>query len=662
MTFGKCFISWMKEAGRGHLCAFAGWGTMFLYGILMITRLSFETDYTYFGIGSTELIWVCAGLGLLLAFLEFFYLLQQKKQDFYYSLPVKKSVVFWSRYAHGLVHFFAPFILVMAVCGIYQTSVDMEFAPFVGSYTVKSMLVFSGVFLIFYHIGILCVTVCGNVIAAVLVCAAVILYFPVLIETVLTTFCENYFTTYYKITLFEELNNILSPFSLSAHMSGSGVFEKPLILRFTPSGMSVAAALIWIFILFVFVAMAAGKRKAERTGRIFALNVAERVCETALAFLAGVWASGFIIDATAMAENGPLLSGLLGVAVSIAAVCGVHFLLEGLMKNPDTKFLRRKWQLIAACVASAAAGAAFPMGAPAYDGYLPDQVKAVGISVDGIGMDYDTYAEVSLKRECYDADALMDKYTLTAEGRTAAMGWLGMIIEQRETSEAYTYADVCYQTEDGRNHYRTYPVSREAVETFASVYETDEYKRTAYPAVGLENVSEDRFTWDDSVSSADLKMTIDEKEGLISAYNEDVADLEMRELATALPLGRVKVKSSETGNTTEMIIYPFFEHTCALLEKCGVDTGKTLADYPVKSVEIMETLFSAPVGSSGGMTRAYYEKPEDVEEWKQKLAPYDLDIQPLLYPLDHSKDISAEVEDTETNSISYVSCVLVPDA
>ena len=211
MTFGKCFISWMKEAGRGHLCAFAGWGTMFLYGILMITRLSFETDYTYFGIGSTELIWVCAGLGLLLAFLEFFYLLQQRKQDFYYSLPVKKSVVFWSRYAHGLVHFFAPFILVMAVCGIYQTSVDMEFAPFVGSYTVKSMLVFSGVFLIFYHIGILCVTVCGNVIAAVLVCAAVILYFPVLIETVLTTFCENYFTTYYKITLFEELNNILSP-------------------------------------------------------------------------------------------------------------------------------------------------------------------------------------------------------------------------------------------------------------------------------------------------------------------------------------------------------------------------------------------------------------------------------------------------------------------
>ena len=81
MTFGKCFINWIKEAGRGHLCAFAGWGTMFVYGVLLITRLSFNTDYTYFGVGSVELIWVCVGLGLFLGFSEFFYLLQQKKQD-----------------------------------------------------------------------------------------------------------------------------------------------------------------------------------------------------------------------------------------------------------------------------------------------------------------------------------------------------------------------------------------------------------------------------------------------------------------------------------------------------------------------------------------------------------------------------------------------------
>lgn len=674
MTFGKCFISWMKEAGRGHLCAFAGWGTLLLYGVLTITRLSFDTDYNYFGIGSAELKWVCAGLGLFLAFLEFFYLLWQKKQDFYYSLPVRKSMIFWSRYAHGLVHFLVPFILVMAVCGIYQTSVDMEFAPFVGSYTAKSMLVFAGVFLIFYHIGILCVTVCGNVISAVPVCAAWILYFPVLIKTAVTMFCENYFATYYKITLLEKLNNIFSPFHLSAYISGGDVFEKPLVLRFSPSALSVAAALVWIVLLFVLAAMAAGKRKAERTGRIFALSTAERVCEIGFSLLAGIWAAGFAIDASGMAKNSPLMAGLLGAAVSIAAVCAVHFLLEGLTKNPAAKLLRRKWQLAAVCAAAAAAGAAFPAGASAYDGYLPDpeKVAAVSISLDGIDMDYDAYVEVSRKGECYEAEKQMQRYTLTAEGRSAAMGWLGMVVEQqassrqglseKEAPEVYTYADVCYQTGDGGNHYRTYALSREAAEAFAAVYETDEYRQLAYPAVGLENVSEDRFTWDDSASSSDLKMTADEKEALIAAYREDVAELEMSELGMALPMGRMKIKSSETGNTTEMTVYPFFEQTCSLLEKCGVETGKMLADYPVKSVEVTETLFPTPAGSSGRVKREYYDRPEDVEEWKQKLAPYDFDVQPLLYPLDHTKDIRIEVEDTETNSTSYLSCVVVPDA
>ena len=93
-----------------------------------------------------------------------------------------------------------------------------------------------------------------------------------------------------------------------------------------------------------------------------------------------------------------------------------------------------------------------------------------------------------------------------------------------------------------------------------------------------------------------------------------------------------------------------------------METGKTLADYPVKSVEVTETLFPTPAGSSGGVKREYYDRPEDVEEWKQKLAPYDFDVQPLLYLLDHTKDIRIEVEDTETNSTSYLSCVVVPDA
>ena len=98
MTSAKCFINWMKEAGRGHLVAALGWGMFILYGILAVTRLSFDTQNTYFGIGGTvlELRWICMGLGILTAFIEFFYLFRQRQQDFYYSLPVSRGTVFWT--------------------------------------------------------------------------------------------------------------------------------------------------------------------------------------------------------------------------------------------------------------------------------------------------------------------------------------------------------------------------------------------------------------------------------------------------------------------------------------------------------------------------------------------------------------------------------------
>ena len=140
MTSVKCFSNWFKDAGRGHLSAFLSWGILIIYGITMLTRLSFDTDFTYFGIGSMELVWICAGLGILLAFFEFFYLLQSRKQDLYYSLPVSKSMIFWSRYVHGLVHFLAPLILVLVVCGIYEGSLDIQFLKVSVSYTGKSIL------------------------------------------------------------------------------------------------------------------------------------------------------------------------------------------------------------------------------------------------------------------------------------------------------------------------------------------------------------------------------------------------------------------------------------------------------------------------------------------------------------------------------------------
>lgn len=236
MTSAKCFINWVKEAGRCDLAAVLGWGSLILYGILAVTRLSFDTQSTYFGIGGTvlELRWICMGLGILAAFIEYFYLFRIRQQDFYYSLPVSRGTVFWSRYVHGLFHMLVPLILVMAVCGLYQTSIDPQFGSYAGIYTLKSMLVYGASYLVFYHLSILCIVICGTLISAIAVCAAGILYFPILTGNICVTLSENYFTTYYKNPLLERLYTVLSPERLTADLTGMRVFEKPFVLSFTP--------------------------------------------------------------------------------------------------------------------------------------------------------------------------------------------------------------------------------------------------------------------------------------------------------------------------------------------------------------------------------------------------------------------------------------------
>ena len=150
------------------------------------------------------------------------------------------------------------------------------------------------------HIGMLCITVCGNAFSALAMCGVSIVYFRILTGNVFVTFASGWFQTYYRIPLLEKMKTLLSPFSLAEALTGRDVYEKPLVLRFTPSADLIAAALAWIFLLLLFTALASRKRKAERTGRIFAVLTAERIAEAGISFLAGVWAAGFALDLSGM--------------------------------------------------------------------------------------------------------------------------------------------------------------------------------------------------------------------------------------------------------------------------------------------------------------------------------------------------------------------------
>lgn len=666
MTSEKYFLKWVKEAGRGHIAAFFSWSSLAGYTLIKGVQLSLSTEYHFFGMGSRELLWICAGLGLLLSLLEFFYLLQPGKLDFYYSLPVKKSTIFWSRYVHGFGNFMIPFCLAAMACGLIESSFEPDFFPYAGSYTGHSLLAYSAVFLIFYHMGILLLTICGNIIPVILGYVICLFYGHILVGNVFTAWAENYFRTYYRIPLFEKMDVILAPFSLGREMTGGDLSDKRMVFEYVPSKAVIAAALGWIIFSFLFFALAQKRRKTEYVGKIFVLPLAERTAEFLLSFLAGVWSGSFFMDLSGLAEEHPAAGAAISILAGAFSAAAVHFLMEwevdaagmhvsnGIRTGKFQRGLfRRKWQLAGECAAAGLAGVIFFAGASSFDSFQPEEneVGAIGISVDGIGMNQESCTQILLHGNRYETAEQLEKYVLAKEGKMAAQAWAASLTEKKNSS-GYPHAAVCYYMKNGTEVYRLYPVDEQDFQNFSSVYETDEYKKIAYPSAEGGQLADARFNWSDGITDTALKLTGEEKESIMEAYRKDVKNLKMEDLGEALPIGFVDIDSEMRQLSGSLAVYPFFTHMCVLLEKYGVPIHKTLSDYSVRSVSVRSV-------SADGMGKSdfqYYEEPGEMEQWIQKAVPERFDLQPLLYPLDYSQEIRAEVNDEMTNSIVNVYC------
>lgn len=105
----------------------------------------------------------------------------------------------------------------------------------------------------------------------------------------------------------------------------------------------------------------------------------------------------------------------------------------------------------------------------------------------------------------------------------------------------------------------------------------------------------------------------------------------------------------------QAFIYPSYQNTCNILKAHGVEVGKTIADYSVESVRVTTTT-AAEAGTSGGVSQHFYKDEQEVEDWKEKLLPSDLAVQPLLHPADIQIDAEVRVENPQVNAVEEVWC------
>lgn len=603
MTSGKSYINWLREAGRGHLVAILSWGSYGLLVSIMIAWLQVDQLYTFFGLGNNRILYLlCSGLGLILGMMEFFYLLQERKSDFYFSLPVKKSTVFYSRYLHGVLHGLLPLVSYMLICGSYQSSLDEMFMGSSVGYTFRSILVYSMIFLVFYHIAIFAICACGQMVSVLCMMGIMLWGFQFFLEHVCLTVMNRFYETFYRSPLLEMLENMLIPWSWGKSVSAQQIGEKFLLLEYQPDRSLLFSGMVWIVVSAVCIVRMQKSRKTEHVGKIFTGNKMKYVI-------------------------GTLSSVLVGIVLILAGSGGI------------------------------------------YDAYLPEEseVKTVQIALNGVDMDLDTYAAMKGKIKDYQTEVLLQKYALQGEGKEAGMRWVRMLRENDkqdlEKHEEYTKVTVCFLRKNGRNVYRTYPVSKEMLFAFADVYETMEYKKSAYPLItqDTEMMEGSKVIWYDGVGEQTLHMTEEEKKDFLELYKSDVKKLKMTDLQTAFPIGRIEIRSEIYDRDVSAVIYPFFEQCCEFLKVHEVNLEQQLFDYEVQSVRILESRF-APAGTSGGTTMKRYETEEELAEWKGRLIPKGFCIQPLLNPLNSSVDAEVQVIEEESGAVISVECYGIRDA
>ncbi len=656
MTLQKHYVKWMKEAGRGHISAFLTWSVFIVWMAATMLGLSEDASVNFFGIGNMDLLLLTAGLGMLLAGVEFAYLFQTKKLDFYYSLPVKKSTIFWTRYVHGLLQFFAPFFLSQLVCALYEVQCDRSFLPVAGGYTGVSILVYGLIFLLFYHLTILGIVAVGKVLTAILTIGLILGYTSIFVQFVLNGFVNTVFENFYRILILEEIEKYFSPIVLARELAGRELYSRMQVWNYRPSYFMILTIFIWIIVCSIFIMFIWKRRKTETTGNAFACAGVERVIEFLASVLAGAVVSTVILK---MLKNVQVSDGICVFLVCLSGVTVatlIHLLLETVILGGKRELFRRKVQFLAEGVAVIFLTAGFFTVKNSFDHYQPklEKIEALAICVNGLDVPQEKYEVMKEGKQNYETDDRLQEYILKADAGKAGFHWLDSLEKSRD-EDVVTTATVCYHLKDGNKKYRSYPVSATELDTFSRVYETKEYKEKAYPLLTSVSFDKERISWSDGVLSEPLKVSKEEKAALWTAYQKDVLQMKMQELKKGFPIGKLTINPEISGMHIDAVVYPFFENTKKVLETCGVDVGKTLKDYPLVSAKI-ETVDSTEKGISGSVTQRFYDEEEDLREWSVKLVPDVLAVQPLLYSADLFTEAEVRVEDIQADAVEDVRC------
>lgn len=573
MTSKHCFFKVMKEDFRHKIWMLA---LSILGNLLMIPVIYLMSEEGYNrptaapevgGIAGLDAFFgrdvlVCAGIvamcgALIVGLSSFRYLFHKNMVDTYHGIPVKRRTLFAATWLNGfliwLVPFLAMFLLTLVMGEVKLASmreklfampqlssvleaVDERTAYLVEHLTggglllqaLRSAAILIIVFLLVYHVCLLAVMLCGNILntltlTAFLGVGAIAVYGLAFVfcQFYLDTFLERAVTVYGKVIYASPLASAIYLLCLGVAKAGgeSGGLLTPVLVNLAVAvGMGAAAFALYLH------------RPSELAEQGVKMKPVKYVVQvvTALASVMSGWLVFYAMAGSLRGRNEANVWGIFGGLLAGIVVFGV---MDIVMNMEFKAFFRHKILMAATMAAGLLLCFAFRYDWFGYDRYLPKEKDIAEISIwlpssGNRKISQDILSEDHSLQRLHIEDgaaafAFLEEAVEAEKGGNFVVDWEEFYRTNKNVRIETVYAKVTLKS--GREYYRKYNISSADCDALCALMQKKEFMDVNY-AFTPEEIAEIKNIRISRLGSSVFEPFERVAEEFCTAYNRDLEE------------------------------------------------------------------------------------------------------------------------------------------
>ena len=581
---------------------------------------------------------------------QFWYLYSPRKIDFYHSLPVKRSRMFWNKTLQSFLFFLIPYLAMefFTICiGAMRGFFSLHLMKMAFVMLAFHLLLY----LLMYFSVVLVICLTGHFLMGALLLVAVAAYGPtlsILIRLYESAFYRTCFDSSVSYGITKVLAELTSPVMLAYTFSqkyAEGSCGSLLLF------VILLTAVLGILGFYTFV-----HRKSERTGLAFVYKWAGMIVRFLVVVPTGLGVGMiFYLLPTGSSRIVWWIFGMIFGTLLANGIMGI------LYYRDYRKFFAHKLQFVISSVCVAVLACVFSFDLTGYDKYIPsyDKIENIALGISQLG--YEAWSNIEIKE-----DGTVTMKESDNAGGNAVNDNVGISQSIYEVIERITdeNEDICkslsddvalstnlwdesgntvripvrYDLKSGSSVYRSYMVSKENVkDLLEKSFEQGTLKAERYSVLALDNKYLDQVQCD-FANGETISLFQDNKakrEQLVEAFRQDVEEADAS-VFTGTPCANLMITYANVPSLEEasgmvigavgdyyfssgFYVYPQFKRTVEILKK----TGYPLSMDDVKLTSVEATYFMNENGTEYS-SPVVYDKEEQIEALKKVLKCYQL--------------------------------------